>query len=137
MEIALMDDVNKYQLLVKQKKMKLPKGVSDLAIMQRLYGLVAYKDLGDTIKKHSEYEDKFGNRASSAGGFMIQINKKIKQLFNKSVQDLVAEEDLEKLTIIRSRVAKKIVELERLKKLRSEIKREVYILIETIFHVLS
>jgi len=136
-DLVLMEDVKKYNQLVKQKKMKLPKGASDKAIMQRLYGIIAYKDITDTVKKHGEYQDEFGNKATSLAGFVIQINRKIKELFKVSVTDLVKEDDLEKLNIIRSRVSKKITECERLGKLRSEIKREVYILIETIFYALS
>jgi len=105
------------------------------ALIAKISATIAMHRLLDTITKHSDYVGEDGKAATSKGGFAIQINSKIKQLFGKPIDELVTEKDIIVLRNIRDAVAWKIQECEDNKINRSEIKKHVYSTIDAVYKI--
>ncbi len=116
------------------KKLGLPEDASEEAQVQRYLSIEAYHKLRESITEHANYVDGLGNQSTSKGGFAIQINKRIKQVFNKGVGDIVTEQEIRTLKSIREAIAIAIENGEQMGKSRKEIKQRVYEIIEEIYN---
>ena len=121
--------------LAEAKKMGLPPDASNEIKIERYQSLKAYQDVLDKITEFAEYVDKLGNKSSGPKGFSLQINRRIKEVFGKSVKEMSTKIEYMTLTRIREATANAIEEGERLEKTREEIKQRVYSLIEEVHNV--
>jgi len=85
---------------------------------------IADAALKQAVTNHSLYQDKLGNGSSSPKGLVMQINKRVKQHFFHSVDELVL------LVSLRNAIVRVIVDGESNESLRKEIKQKIYATIE-------
>ena len=123
--------------LSKQIKLNLPKDSSIETRIERISSIKPYHLIQDAIKKHEQYVDDDGNKASSLAGLSIQINKKIKKAFGVSVPELIDRNDIKVLRIIREAIAAQFYKCEKLRLPRSEIKNKVYEIIQITYDIFS
>jgi hypothetical protein len=117
------------------KKMGLPDYASENAIVERYLSLEAYRNVRDAITDHAEYIDGKGEFSTSPKGFAMQINRRIKEVFGKSVDEMSTEMEYMILTRIREAIASTIKQGEKMNKDRKDIKQRVYKLIEDVYAV--
>lgn len=105
-EIAL-EKKDEIQILewAKSKNLKLPANATDEQIVLRAKTLFADRLLKDAVDKFFEYEDQEGKKGSSKGGLVTQVNKRIKQSFNKSVKEIFHPMELSALASIRETIS--------------------------------
>lgn len=121
--------------LAEAKKMGLPPDATNEVKIERYQSLKAYQDVLDQITGFAEYVDQMGNTSTGAKGFSLQINRKIKHVFGKGVNEMSNEVEYKTLTAIRSAIANAISEGTRLNKSREEIKQRVYNLIRDVHQI--
>jgi hypothetical protein len=121
----------------KKEIIEKPPVETDLVEFSRKNSLVAYSRLLETITKHYEFVGPDGKAATSKAGLAIQINKKIKQVFGKPVEELNNVYDTDTLTAIRIKIDRVIQKSEQIPLNRSAIKKVVYKAIEDVFKVMN
>jgi hypothetical protein len=130
------DEYQNVVSLVEKKKKKLPVVLSERAAFLRVYSMLEYQNLRDMVTSYGEYVDEKGVKATSLGGFVIQINKKLKECFGVGVGELRSEEDIEMLAVIRKRIALKIARDMENKIDRADTKKSVYKMIDDLYELL-
>ena len=135
-KVSLIISVVEHEILTlaEAKKMGLPPDATNEIKIERYQSLKAYQDVLDQITEFADYVDKMGNASTSTKGFSLQINRKIKEVFGKSVKEMSTEVEYKTLTAIRSAIANAISEGKRLNKSRDEVKQRVYGLISAVHH---
>lgn len=135
LETIAQADAQSILSLSKKTNLHLPTGSSVPEQIARYSAIQALVKLMETVTSHSGYVGKDGKASTSAKGFVIQINKRIKDLFGYSVKEIRGERNLLRLRTMREAAACKIVDGEALKLSRSQIKQNVYSVIETAYHL--
>jgi len=123
--------------IVKNKKKNLPDILTERAAFLRVYSMLEYQNLRDTVTVYGEYVDDKGTASTSLGGFVIQINKRLKECFGVGVGELRSEDDIEMLAVIRKRIARKIARDMNNKINRADTKKSVYKMIDALYQSLS
>ena len=126
-ELATKDEITALIGTVTHKGMKA--GAESIA---RMHTLVAYQKNRDAVSEFAEYVDCDGNASTSPKGIMIQINKRIKDTFGRTVEEMGGFE-LNVLSMIRMTIPKIIEEGRRNFESRSQIKARCYRAIDSIY----
>lgn len=100
-------------------------GGDQLARIARLQALLADGMLKKHVTDHHNYIDQADKSGSSKGGFMLQINKRVKASFGMPAPDL-PHAGQRVLAMCREAVARGIVAGEDRQDLRADIKQTVY-----------
>ena len=130
-------DTENLKKMSKAAKTKMPATASDEALIERYLSLRAYQSILNAITDHGKYESPDGKNQTSAKGFSININKKVKKLFNCGVKELIEFEDVQTLTRMREAAARAILRGEKLMEVHDQIKADTYEALEAAFKLYS
>lgn len=125
-------DIEDILAVAKKKRIDLKKYNDIEKVVSRCNMLIADKNLKDTVTAHSKYEDASGNKGSSPGGFMIQINKKLKAAAGCSVTTITEPEKMNVITLARNVIPVVIKNGEATIQERKVIKTKVYDFVDTV-----
>jgi len=123
--------------MIEKKKKTLPADLNERAAFLRVYSMLEYQNLRDIVTVYGEYVDDAGTKSTSLGGFVIQINKRLKECFGVGIGELRSEDDIEMLAVIRKRIARKIARDMENKINRADTKKSVYKMIDDLYQLLS
>lgn len=110
---------------------------TNLVEIARRSSLVAHNRLMATISRHSEYVGPDGKFSTSPGGFAIQINRKIKKVFGRPVEDIKDDYGMDTLTAIKIKIDRVINYGESVPMNRSDIKKIVYKAIDDVYELMT
>jgi hypothetical protein len=110
---------------------------TNLMEIARRSSLVAHNRLMATITKHAEYVGPDGKGATSKAGLAIQINKHIKKVFGRTVDEIKDAYGIETLTAIKIKVDRVIKYAEAVPLNRSPIKKLIYQAIEDVYNLMN
>ncbi len=113
-------------------KTKLPKGDTSYDVLARKYSIEAYIDVLSSISNHAMYVGSDNVASTSKKGLAVTINKKIKAVIGKSVEDINNSTDLFTLTAMRQAIVAQLNIGERMLLPRKSIKQNIYNAIENI-----
>jgi hypothetical protein len=110
---------------------------TDLVEIARRSSLVAHNRLMATITKHAEYVGPDGKGATSKAGLAIQINRHIKKVFSRAVDEIKDDYGIDTLMVIRIKIDRVIKYGELVPLNRLAIKKLIYQAIDDVYMLMN
>jgi uncharacterized alkaline shock family protein YloU len=110
---------------------------TDLMEIARRSSLVAHNRLMATITKHAEHVGPDGKGVTSKAGLAIQINRKIKKVFGRTVDEIKDDYGIDTLMVIKIKIDRVIKYGESVPLNRSAIKKLIYQAIEDVYRLMN